>query len=97
MDLPALDDGAGLRVASWLLLPPARQALALRAWLRARLGAAGVPESLVRRLLLEVPALRLPAAGRRPVANCACIVAIWPAMRMMRRHRRPRLGRCHWI
>ena len=66
MDLPALDDSAGLRVASWLLLPPARQALALRAWLRARLGAAGVPESLVRRLLLELPALR---SGRWPAAS----------------------------
>lgn len=66
MDLPTLDDTAGLRVASWLLLPPARRALALRAWLRATLGAAGVPESLVRRLVQELPTLR---SGRWPAAG----------------------------
>jgi hypothetical protein len=64
MDLPALDAAAGLRVADWLLLPPARRALAMRAWLRARLGSTGVPESLVQRLLKQLVGTH---AGHWPV------------------------------
>lgn len=66
MDLPTLDAAAGLRVADWLLLPPARRALSMRAWLRARLGSTGVPESLVQRLLAQLIGTR---AGRWPVPD----------------------------
>ncbi|NRF69751.1 tRNA lysidine(34) synthetase TilS [Aquincola sp. S2] len=48
-DLRALVDERGLDVAAWQALSPARRANALRHWL------AGAPESLVQRLLVELP------------------------------------------
>ena len=53
-DLPAVVDGAALRVAPWLALPPARRRNALQAWLRSALPGP-VSHSLVRRLLEELP------------------------------------------
>lgn len=49
--------GAALSVAAWLELGPARRGNALRAWL-ARSAPRGVPETLVMRLLAELPASR---------------------------------------
>jgi tRNA(Ile)-lysidine synthase len=60
-ELAALDaqqacaSGDGLGVAHWLALSPARRANLLRAWLSGQ-GEAGAPETLVRRLLQELPA-----------------------------------------
>ena len=62
LDLPSLQQDAGLRVDLWLALPPARRRNALRAWL-ARALTAPVGESLVRRLCHEVPRVR---SGRWP-------------------------------
>src|SRR5262245_61116971 len=57
-DLAALvDRSGGLDVSHWCALSPARRANALRAWLHANLGR-GAPESLVARLLDELPAAR---------------------------------------
>jgi tRNA(Ile)-lysidine synthase len=65
LDLPALLQGRSLHVPSWLALPSARRRNALRAWLAAELPA-GVPESLLARLVAELPAARIghwPAPG----------------------------------
>ena len=69
-ELAAIDaarcvNGAALRVADWLALSPARRANLLRLWYRERFGA-GMPESLLLRLLAELPgrvAARWPAPG----------------------------------
>ena len=53
-DLVPLTDGAMLDVTRWCSLPLARRANALRAWLQRTLGR-GAPESLVARLLVELP------------------------------------------
>ena len=53
-DLAALSDGHALRLAPWRALSAARQANALRAWLRAQLGR-GAPQALIERLLRELP------------------------------------------
>lgn len=66
LDLPALCVADALQVAPWLKLPPARRANALHAWLQARLAPAGVAQTLVQRLLVELPAAsaaRWPASG----------------------------------
>ncbi len=68
-ELAALDaqtcvEGGALRRADWRLLSEARRALLLRHWLRGTCGDA--PESLVQRLLREMPeatAARWPAPG----------------------------------
>jgi tRNA(Ile)-lysidine synthase len=66
-ELAALDalqvcaDGDGLGVVPWLALSPARRANLLRAWLSSQ-GEAGVPETLVQRLLRELPAAVAGAA-----------------------------------
>ena len=57
VDLLPVADARGLHMAAWLGLSPARRANALRAWLRARLPA-GSPESLIARLLDELPRSR---------------------------------------
>ncbi len=62
---PLVVAGGDLQVEGWLRLSPARQANALRAWCHGA-GLAGVPDSLVRRVLEE-----LPRSGRR--------AARWPA------------------
>lgn len=54
-ELPALQRGAALALAPWLTLSPSRRRLLLRAWLAKTLDAA-VPETLVRRLVDEMPA-----------------------------------------
>ena len=54
LDLAAVADGNALRIASWSLLSPARRANLLRHWLRLQAGR-GAPESLVTRLLNEMP------------------------------------------
>lgn len=64
LDVPAVSIPEGLLVAPWLALPPARRRVALRAWLQGQIGA--VPETLVQRLLLEVPGV---AAGRWPAGQ----------------------------
>ena len=64
-DTAACVRDARLQRARWCTLSPARRALVLRHWLRQALGAA-VPESLVQRLLLELPQAHLarwPAAA----------------------------------
>jgi len=53
-DLAAVADGERLIVARWRLLSAARRANALRAWLQRVLGR-GAPETLVQRLLEEMP------------------------------------------
>jgi len=63
-DVPAVSGPEGLHLAAWLALPPARRRVALRAWLQDQLDA--VPETLVRRLSLEVPGA---AAGRWPAGQ----------------------------
>jgi tRNA(Ile)-lysidine synthase len=64
-DLSALQGGpdAGITVATWKALSPARQAAVLRHWLRPAV-AEGVRETLIERLLLELPGAR---AARWPV------------------------------
>ena len=60
-----LDADGALTVAAWLRLSPARRGLALRGWLGPQLSG-GLPETLVQRLLTELPrprAARWPAAG----------------------------------
>ncbi|HYE70472.1 MAG TPA: tRNA lysidine(34) synthetase TilS [Aquabacterium sp.] len=53
-DLASVAHEGGLGLAAWLRLSASRRALVLRAWLALQL-AAGVPESLVQRLMLEWP------------------------------------------
>jgi tRNA(Ile)-lysidine synthase len=53
-DLLAIGDGPSLRLAAWRALSEARRRNALRAWLHAQLGR-GAPQSLVKRLMLELP------------------------------------------
>ncbi len=53
-DLEAIGDGPSLRLAPWRALSEARRGNVLRAWLRERLSR-GAPQSLVARLLLELP------------------------------------------
>jgi tRNA(Ile)-lysidine synthase len=62
-DLAALADGDRLNVTKWRTLSPARRANALRAWLHQALGR-GAPETLVERLLADLPQASL---GRWPV------------------------------
>lgn len=61
-DADRLTDGAALRVADWLALTDARRANVLRHWL-ATIAMGAVPETLVQRLLHELPRAR---AGRWP-------------------------------
>lgn len=53
-DLAAAADGPSLRIAAWKLLSAARRANLLRHWLRLQAGR-GAPDSLVQRLLEELP------------------------------------------
>jgi tRNA(Ile)-lysidine synthase len=55
-DLAAIDDAGTLRLAPWRLLSPARRRNALRAWLRQRSSGRGAPQSLIERLMGELPA-----------------------------------------
>jgi tRNA(Ile)-lysidine synthase len=57
LDLSACHQGNPLVLAPWLALPPARRSNALRHWLAAAL-AGPVAESLVQRLLAELPRVR---------------------------------------
>ena len=57
LDMPAVAPDGALCVTTWCALPPARRSNVLRSWL-ARVLPGGVPESLVRRLLDEVPGAR---------------------------------------
>jgi tRNA(Ile)-lysidine synthase len=69
-DLEALVDGERLNVAAWRRFDDARRANALRAWLHQRLGR-GAPESLVERLIGELPhatTARWPVDGARQLA-----------------------------
>jgi tRNA(Ile)-lysidine synthase len=61
-DLAAVSEGEGatIDIPRWLQLSPPRRALVLRAWLQQRQGR-GAEESLVARLLDEVPAAARPA------------------------------------
>lgn len=70
-DLAAAADESGLQLAAWLALSPARRANALRRWLAVD-AAGGVPETLVQRLLDELPGKR---SGRWPLdAQRACLL-----------------------
>ncbi len=60
LDLPAVTDGAALRIEAWRQLPPARRRNALRAWLAQVCGVLP-PETLLRRLEAEWPG---PSARR---------------------------------
>ena len=62
-EMPALQRNGALVVAAWRELSPHRRRLCLRAWLACELDAP-VPETLVRRLTLELPAAH---ASRWPV------------------------------
>lgn len=69
-DLALLDDNGRLALAAWRVLSPARRANALRAWLHRALGR-GAPETLMARLLADLPVARQgrwPADGDRIVA-----------------------------
>jgi tRNA(Ile)-lysidine synthase len=69
-DLDAIADGEKLNVAAWRRLDDARRANALRAWLHHRLGR-GAPESLIDRLISELPrttTARWPVDGTRQLA-----------------------------
>jgi tRNA(Ile)-lysidine synthase len=69
-DLDAITDGERLNVAAWRQLDDARRANALRAWLHHRLGR-GAPESLIERLISELPHAtnaRWPADGTQQLA-----------------------------
>ena len=72
LDLAPLVDTQGrLQVAGWRCLSPARQANALRAWWASQ-AAQGATESLVQRLLAEVP---LQGVGRWPAgAGAWCVL-----------------------
>jgi tRNA(Ile)-lysidine synthase len=65
IDLGACSGEQGLSVPAWALLSAARRSNALRAWLRTALGAAA-PQSLVQRLLEELPAARNARDARWP-------------------------------
>ena len=56
-DLAAVSGGPALRLVAWRALSLARQANALRTWLRAQLGR-GAPQALIERLLQELPSTR---------------------------------------
>jgi len=56
-DLPAVSQGAALRVEAWQQLPPARRKNALRAWLQTQTGTAPA-QTLLSRLMLELPVSR---------------------------------------
>jgi len=75
IDLATCADAAGLQVQAWLALSPARRSNALRAWLRAQLAGAP-PQSLVERLLAELPAARSarwPAPGATLALHRGCL------------------------
>lgn len=59
-DLARVSEGDHLALDAWAALSPARRANSLRAWLRARCGR-GAVDSLVDRLLDELPRARSPA------------------------------------
>jgi tRNA(Ile)-lysidine synthase len=63
-DLARVADAQGLRIADWLRLNPARRANVLRHWLGGQTTSPR-PETLIDRLLLELPQAR---AGRWPLA-----------------------------
>ena len=89
LDLPALAGAAGLALAPWLLLPPARRLNALRAWLGAALGTPP-PHSLLDRLMQELPAAHqgawpAPGAGLRLYRGWLA-VASQPALAALPRH-----------
>lgn len=71
LDLATIADGDALSLPTWQHLSAERRALALRSWLGQRL-AAGVPESLVQRLLHELPSAR---NGRWPADGTGQLVA----------------------
>ena len=73
LDLQACEaEGGGIEVRRWVALAPHRRASLLRLWLARQLDA-GVPDSLVERLVLELPGARggsrwpTPAGGLRLV------------------------------
>ncbi|MDE2566360.1 MAG: tRNA lysidine(34) synthetase TilS [Burkholderiales bacterium] len=66
LDLPAVADAEGLRVADWQALSPARRRNALKAWLQHRLRR-GPPTSLIDRLMTE---LQPAGTGRWPAPAC---------------------------
>jgi tRNA(Ile)-lysidine synthase len=68
-DLATLQDeaGAGIMLAAWKTLSPARQAAVLRHWLRPS-AEEGVRETLIERLLVELPHAR---AARWPVGRAS--------------------------
>lgn len=73
-DLAALQDepGGGIGVAAWKALSPARQAAVLRQWLRPS-AEEGVRETLIERLLVELPQAR---AARWPM-DAACELRLY--------------------
>ena len=71
-DLQAVRDGAALAVPAWLALAPPRRAAVLRAWLDGCLAGserAGTPQSLIERLLAELPGA--PSSARWPAPGGA--------------------------
>ena len=87
LDLAPLVDREGrLAVDGWRALSPARRAVALRAWLDGRLSA-GVPETLVQRLLAELPRARVarwpagPGELRCHDGQLACVTVTRAATR----------------
>jgi tRNA(Ile)-lysidine synthase len=64
-DVQRITEGDALRLDRWQELSPARRSLALRAWIRARQGAAA-PATMIARLLAEWPGRR---SGRWPCGD----------------------------
>ena len=78
-DLVQVSGGTGLNVTAWLALSAARRANVLRHWLL-RAGVVAAPESLVQRLLAELPDRRAGAwpAGASPLRLHRGVLAVVP-------------------
>ncbi len=77
-DLPLVQGAKGLLLLPWQGLPPARRLNVLRAWLAAQLGQ-GAPESLVQRLVHELPHARSaqwPAGPGRALRSYKGVLAL---------------------
>ncbi len=91
-DLAAACDGAALRLLPWRAWSEARRRNALRAWLRERLGR-GAPQSLVERLMRELPTTPARPNGHAQAPRCAGTAVGF--MRLRRRRPASRAVHCY--
>lgn len=70
-DLQAVCDGEALVVPAWLALAAPRRPAVLRAWLDGCLEGAGTPQSLIERLLAELPGAGSPSRWPAPGGTLA--------------------------